>query len=514
MNFRFALWIVVWMVVSTLVFNTTMSSYDHNEQMYVTAGVLVSQGQQLYADFAYLQTPALPLLYGLIFRLVDASAYLFVAKVATFLFYLGAAFTLYNITRHLTRDQFLPAALTTLFMLNSSMMTAVRESSNYMLPILLIFAAFYLYLRAQEPTRWSYVNLVLCGACLAFAVATKLYYALLIPPFLLILAYTPRATSFQQRLYRQLAPLSIGLLIGSIPILWYLWKDFQDFWFYNVGYHVLNTEWRKQMGYERAMTLPTKLAYAAELFEETTSSLLVALSALALLACRYIPSPANHRHMAPALLSIALVIASIPAVMIPTPIFEQYYSMPFSLLFLLLAVLYPTTYQLGPGHTLFNQFLLVILVLSAVITVPGFQEDLENPWVTDELSTQSREIAELIDSYTDRPGKMATFAPLFALEGGETIYPELATGPFLYRVGNLLTPTDRSDYNATSSDAITSLLTQNPPVAIFLVSGEDSTYADSSYAVLEEPLRRFAQEHGYRKVERDFYDSELYVLEE
>ena len=42
-------------------------SYDHNENMYVAAGVLASQGETLYRDFAYLQTPYLPLAYGVWF---------------------------------------------------------------------------------------------------------------------------------------------------------------------------------------------------------------------------------------------------------------------------------------------------------------------------------------------------------------------------------------------------------------------------------------------------------------
>ncbi len=444
LNFKLIVWLLIAGALSALVFNTVMVSYDHNEQMYITAGVLVSQGQQLYKDFAYLQTPNLPLLYALIFRLTEANAYLFVAKSITFLFYLGSAFMLYLITRHLTKNQFWAAGLTTLFMLNSSNLRAAEESSNYMLPILLTFVAFYLYLRAQDSPSGSTLNLLLCGVCLTLAMGTKLYYVLLIPPFVLILAYSPRGTPFTQRVYRQLTPFVVGLLIGAFPIIWYGVKDAQTFWFYNVGYHLRNTEWRQMMGYEEAMTLPSKLTYAAELFEETNNALLVAMCALMLLAYRRLSALMNHPHAAQAFLSIGLLITSLPAVMIPTPIFSQYYAMPISLLFLLLAVLYPVN-QLHVAdlpvpieRPVFNRFLLVVIILSAIMTIPSFQEDLDSPWVTNEVASQAEEIRTNLDANLDQPGKVATFAPLFALEAGRAIYPELATGPFLYRVGTLL----------------------------------------------------------------------------
>ena len=50
-------------------FATAMLRTDHNEQMYVAAGALVAEGRVLYADFAYLQMPLLPQIYGAVYRL-------------------------------------------------------------------------------------------------------------------------------------------------------------------------------------------------------------------------------------------------------------------------------------------------------------------------------------------------------------------------------------------------------------------------------------------------------------
>lgn len=51
-------------------FAKIMTLLNHNEHMYITAGVLVSQNKILYKDFAYLQTPYLPLLYGGLYKIL------------------------------------------------------------------------------------------------------------------------------------------------------------------------------------------------------------------------------------------------------------------------------------------------------------------------------------------------------------------------------------------------------------------------------------------------------------
>lgn len=515
LNTGYIVWLLVLALLSALIFNTIMVSFDHNEQMYVTAGVLASQGYQLYSDFAYLQTPYLPLLYGQIFRFVDTTAYLFLAKTLTFLFFTSAALLLYCIVWQVAKNHILAAGLTILFLLNSTLLRVVEESSNYVLPITLSFLAFYLYLRSREQTRWSSLTLLFVGLCLAVATGTKLYYGLLVLPFLITLLRYPRAFSLQQRLYHQLVPFAIGLLVGSLPMLWYLFQDYGLFWFNNVGYHVVNVAWLEMNGYNQETTLVAKLEEAADFLLTTDNALLVVALGLAFLLYHFRRAdPDQHKikpspHAAPLFLSISIVLASIPAVFIPTPVHGQYYAMPTSLLFLPLAILYPATDRLGLLGL--PRFLWVLIIISAIAVAPGFQKDLGQPWVTREVRTKSREIRVTITNHSNVPGKVATIAPIFALEATYPIYPELATGPFLYRIGDLLTSQQLDMYQATSPKTIASLLAQEPPIAI-LVSHEDSEYAESSYATLEEPLRRFAEENGYFKVDKDFYGSELYLI--
>jgi hypothetical protein len=524
LNISYIIWLLVLVLLSALIFNTIMVSFDHNEQMYVTAGVLASQGHQLYFDFAYLQTPYLPLIYGQIFRLVDTTSYLFLAKTLTFLFFISAALLLYCIVWQVAKNQILAAGLTILFLLNSTLLRVVEESSNYVLPITLSFLAFYLYLRSREQTRWSSLILLFVGLCLAVATGTKLYYGLLMLPFLITLLRYPRTLSLQQRFYHQLVPFAIGLLVGCLPMLWYLFQDYGLFWFNNVGYHLLNLAWLEVNGYTEGITLVAKLEEAADFLLTIDSALLVVALGLAFLLYHFHRAdPDRHKikpfpHAAPLFLSISIVLASIPAVFIPTPVHGQYYAMPASLLFLPLAVFYPVTDRLG--SLVLTRFLWALIILSAIAVAPEFQEDWGQPWVTREVHVKSREIGVAITNHTTShstnhtpvPGKVATIAPIFAVEAAYPIYPELATGPFLYRIGDLLTSQQLDRYQATSPKTIASLLAQEPPIAI-LVSHEESEYAESSYVALEEPLRRFAEENGYFKVDKDFYGSELYLID-
>ena len=54
-----------------------------------------------------------------------------------------------------------------------------------------------------------------------------------------------------------------------------------------------------------------------------------------------------------------------------------------------------------------------------------------------------RKIKNEVIGKQNKHGKIATLSPLYAIEANLPIYHELATGPFLYRVGDLLRPEQR-----------------------------------------------------------------------
>ena len=101
----------------------------------------------------------------------------------------------------------------------------------------------------------------------------------------------------------------------------------------------------------------------------------------------------------------------------------------------------------------------------------------------------------------DAAGKVATLSPLYAIEANLPIYPQLATGPFLFRVSDLLTAEQRQRFVAVSPQTLSDLLDADPPAAI-LVGFEGD---------LDATLRAYALDHDYRRQDNMAGGAELYV---
>ena len=58
-----------------------LSTFNHNEQMYISAAFLMSRGYEIYTDFAFLQMPLLPLIMSPLMKVGDVIGYLVSAKL-------------------------------------------------------------------------------------------------------------------------------------------------------------------------------------------------------------------------------------------------------------------------------------------------------------------------------------------------------------------------------------------------------------------------------------------------
>src|SRR5690606_25234706 len=63
---------------------------------------------------------------------------------------------------------------------------------------------------------------------------------------------------------QRLAWFGAGLGVALGPMGYLALRDFDVFWFNNLGFHKVNTEWRTITGYATAMEWPGKLKYGAE----------------------------------------------------------------------------------------------------------------------------------------------------------------------------------------------------------------------------------------------------------
>jgi hypothetical protein len=87
------------------------------------------------------------------------------------------------------------------------------------------------------------------------------------------------------------------------------------------------------------------------------------------------------------------------------------------------------------------------------------------------------DIAKDIASKIDNRKLILTLAPLYALEGGCDIYPELAAGPFVYRIAGYLSESDRRLTKTANVEELNTLVQNCPPSAAIL--GAESELLES-----------------------------------
>lgn len=169
-----------------------LTVFDHNEHMYLAAGVQVAQNKVIYRDFAYLQMPYLPLLYGKLLQWLPIQAYYLLAGKVVSCFFLGlSAATLFLIGRRVL-GQLAPAlGIVALFLLNMTIIGPAAEVSNYIAPLALSLLSFYAFLVSTDQARVKSLGLALSGFCLALAIGSKLTYTPTVVPFLIALGRLP-----------------------------------------------------------------------------------------------------------------------------------------------------------------------------------------------------------------------------------------------------------------------------------------------------------------------------------
>jgi hypothetical protein len=492
-------------------FATIMTSeVNRNEHMYHAASVFASQGRVLYKDFSYLQTPYLPLLYGSLFKIFHVSShYLLIARLFSFLCLCVSAAILFLVARRVLKEIVMPLCIVTLFLLNMTIVQSAAEISNYILPVAFSFAGFYLFFRL-DPIKP--VSVALAGFFVALAIGTKLTYASVMMAFLGAVFVYPvleddSVITFRRDALRVMLPFGVGAAIGFLPILSYL-TDLEAFRFNNLGYHQFNTQWREITGYSGATSLPAKIVYAFAVLRQP-DNLIVFMGIAFGLVLPFEGFPSLKRSITRSsvgvVLALLLFIVSIPTAVAPTPSFVQYYAMPVSFLFLLLV--YACASHSGHVSTLNRRWLFILMIGALAYTGPALLKRVASlterqAWVGLRVHDASMVMRNAIANHggdVHRP--IATLSPILVIEANLSLYPQFSTGPFLYRIGDLLTPELRKKFVGTSRETVGELLSADPPAAILAGFEKD----------LDNPLIEYAQVHDYRLVDVSGLEGQLYV---
>jgi hypothetical protein len=525
-NFKLGILILILLFATLGSFAISMTSFlMRDEHMYIAASVLVAQGAELYKDFSYLQMPYLPIFLGNFYHFLGIeSYYLIIGKLINWLFLLIASLVLFVLAKRVLNDRFLALGIATLFLLNVTIIGAAGApgaagfATNTIAPVTFALISFYLFYISFLENQIKYFGITVAGIFLALAIGTRLTYITVAIPFLAIMIYyfasrRDPASDIKRRIAVGLFCYTAGLTAGLLPVFLFM-SDLDSFIFNNLKFHHANTEWRWMTDFEGPMSLYSKISFAhKQYFKSDNLILLFGIMCTFGMAFRKPQSFKQIFHQFPVSAYLAFFLVCITAItaVLPTPSWPHYYATPLSFLLILLIFSFSASSEITSN---FQKRLMLILVLMMTasngphILLPIIRLANADNWTGLEVHNVSKNIRKtLLENDIDTKNKIATLFPIYAIETNLSIYPELSTGPFLYRVGDLLTAEQRKHYVGTSPESLHELLSKDPPAAIVIDSNEEKDMIP-----LNKPLIEFAVANNYRKVPIAGFSGEFYIM--
>ena len=461
-----------------------------DEQLYVPPAALL-EDQALYADFFYNHVPGSAALFRAVHLLLPGDQLLASARLAVFggwvMFAAVAAWIAWTLTRSLAVVAFVLAAV----LLNDALLGTVgMTATNNFLPLPLAALGFALLTLGLMKSAPRATPLALAGLCLALAASLKASAVAFVPVAILAVLLRPRDARLTERLESGLLPLALGGLAGALPVLVPLALDPQLVLAHVVGFHtgVHVDHWAaaSAAGTPATMSWSEKAMLAHDVWLGGANALIVA-AALALLVLGW-ATPEDRGALRTVAAAVGLVALFC---LVPTPAFPQYFAAPLALAPLLVALLHRRL--AGNARRLASGVLLACAVVIAAIGAPRLVQHLGRAtpaaWATTGVHETGRRMAAILRE-RGLDGRVATLAPVYALEGGLRVYPELATGQFIYRSADRADPDLRRHFVTTSPTTVGALLEREPPAALLL----------GFEPALERPLAAFARARGYRPV--------------
>lgn len=384
--------------------------------------------------------------------------------------------------------------------------------STQMFPITFAVIGLLFFVAALETVvrRWIYA--LLAGIALSIAVGFKANYVIAIPPIVIAACLAPQAASLGERFWRLVVPLGIGGLIGGAPTLYYMATDLSAFLFNTIDYFSgpHRAYWRDPIRIDEVTghSLGGRLFVGFQLWGSGPT--IAALVAAGFLAFAILERPDGWRRLLrlPVLVLTTTAALGVMVSFAVSPSFSQYFMPPVPFLILLIPALYA---DFAPEERrAARPVMLSVAAIAFIFGAPQLLKDLPklaspNKWVTTQVHDTAQNLRTAL-AFAGPDARVGTLTPFYPIEAGLEIYPELAAGPFHYRVGQYLPAEDRATYNFTSTTDFVAVFDAAPPDGILI--GHEGA--------LDDPLEQYALSRGYRKLPEpigsDRYgDSILYV---
>lgn len=478
-------------VFAVLVFGRGITrDLNHDEHQFLAPAALLSrQGLLPYCDYPLLHLPNLIFAYALLDRLgapLVLGAKLF-SMAATIL--VGALLVLVCCPAG-TRTRAALAGAGGLLMLvffDPLFDFTIGKTWNHEFPALCLIVA--LLLTTWNARRNHVALAILAGVAAGIAVGCRLTFLTVGAPLCgaALLFGLP-----WKRRFVLVAAAAGGFVLAMTPTLWLWVKSPEAFLFDNFEFPRLRLLDPTDTRAQKTTSLWRKVRY---FFKEVALPSWPLFLAYAVIGVA--PAIRWFRERTAALLPNALVLLAIPFTLMgcfaPSRYQYQHYYVFVPLLGL--GIAYGMRVRGGRWS---DRSPVVVLVLAAAGVVaamlPSRSGDyawMREMWQPREwYPTRVREIATSIRVQVTH-GKVLTLAPTWPLEAGLEIYPEFATGAFIWRAAELMKPERRPALHYVAPSDLIDFLAKDPPVAV-LTGVEDEK--------LEKPLREYAQSQQMQPV--------------
>ncbi|MBI5946083.1 MAG: hypothetical protein HY864_17110 [Chloroflexi bacterium] len=480
-----------------LITNRAMLLEDnHDEHQFLASGyLLATKGLLPYRDYAYFHMPNLIFAYALIERLTTfrlLGARLFSALFGTLSVLTLSLSSYFLLKREKLRIRVGVALLAGLVLLANPIFAATSGIAfNHDLPVFLSLIGAIIFYQSKDQNR-PFLAVGVSGLIFGFAIGTRLTFATFIPALIWACVIHPYAKS-KFDYWKLIFALAVGGTVSMLPSIVLFAMAPRNFIFGNFIYASLNTLYRIETGYDDRMSFLLKLNYLINDIFTNNSNLLIFV---ALIIIILIPAWVQYREkkswqFKSAFWAFLIIFGSIGS-FLPTPAFHQYFyaPIPITLLGTIFNLIQFNNFPRIEKNT-FLQFILTIIIISTLfglkdtgIIANTFQA--HKMWFPFIVHWR----AEKLEFNTSAERPILTLNPFYVIEAGRDIYPELATGPFAYRVAHLVNQTERLKYKLIDSSDLVNLLSQNPPAGILI--GRDPE--------LESEMEDYAINHFYREV--------------
>lgn len=471
------------------------NNYSRDENMFVAGANLFSGSSlQPYQDFQYLHPPNQLLVYRALFALTGydlLAGRIFSAACAAGI----AALVLWMVKRFFAGSPeprgYLFAWLSVLLLVANPLYIFVGGYLwDYNLAALCALASLALIFKALPSRR---IGWWLAGAGLAYGLAmgTRINYVTGLAAIYGFLLLYPLKGSWIARA-KLAGVFSLGLAAGLLPTLYYLVKSPEGFWFGNFTYHLLNTAFRMDSNYEGPIAMGERISYFWTSVAAQPGNLVLLIGVVFLGYLTLVSVLKRNPNSDPeAWLLLVLVPAVGLGAFISSPVWYQYYyaPVPFAVCLGACGLAYLNR-QAGETPRRMAQLFILLVLLANLYQLQEYRRMtfLLHPeaWRLLQLHQAGETIRQAVGE-----GRVLTFAPELVMEAGLQIYPEFATGPFIWRVAPHAEPALREKLNLVGPGQLEAFLAEDPPAGILV--GIEPGY--------EAPFIEYAQRNGYRRVE-------------